>query len=445
MKIYKKTTIFLTTISLLTLVVAPYPSQANFEGYKQKCGPVVSTAGKDEEQNVSDSSSSTTATSGGDWTKKGTGANKVAIEIWDYWKSKGFGGPAISGVLGNIAHEGGFEMPDRAEGHYGDDPKENSISEGVVPLIGGPQYPIGKTGIQEGGAGLYQFTPYSKFAMVGDAKWKSVKAQGDFVWTSEVQKAKWLSDYIQISSVEDAVSVWFAKYERGASLNPAKIESGKKAYTLFGGSNIDADSALANAVDTATTGEEKDQESKKTSYGCAAVSDGGDTQETTAANGEAKGIIEKAMSLVGYFTYAMVHGESYIGSVENPLKGGMTDCSGFVWIVLSQAGYKVPDGMGWFTGSMLEDTAGAHNWFNEVKPEDAKAGDIVIVTKSGETGHTAILLEDWKKGDDGANDTKIIQMGGSSTDGVNISKFNVAFKRLLSGNNTVKLARPIKK
>lgn len=435
--IYKKVIAVLLVSSLFVILISPYVPQANFEGYKQKCGETSSQATSKEADN-----GSAIVANGGDWTKKGTGANKVATEIWDYWKSKGFGGPAISGVLGNIAHEGGFGIPDRAEGHFGDDPKTNSISEGVVPLVGGSQYPVGKTGMQEGGAGLYQFTPYSKFAMVGDAKWKSVKAQGDFVWSSEVGKAKWLNSYISLSSVEEAVSMWFSKYERGASLNPAKFTSGKQAYTLFGGSNIDADSALASAVDTATEGETKAEESKEMG-GCPITS--ADSENGTKASGEGKGIIEKSMALVGYFTYVMVHGESYIGSIEKPIKTGMTDCSGFVWLVLAQSGYKVPESMGWFTGTMMEDVKSSHTWLNDVKPEEAKAGDIVIVTKAGATGHTAILLEDWKKGSDGSNDTKIIQMGGSSKDGVNVSKFNVAFKSLLSGDYTLKLARPIKK
>lgn len=432
----KKTMVLLLVCSLFFITIRPYPTvQANFEGFKGNtdCETETST-------NSNDNESTTVSGGGGDWTKAGTPANKVATEIWNYWKDKGFGGPAIAGVLGNIAHEGGFGIPDRAEGHFGDDPKTNSISEGVIPVVGGSQYPVGKTGKQEGGAGLYQFTPYSKFAMVGDKKWKSVKAQGDFVWSSEVGKAKWLNKYISLSSVEEAVSMWFSKYERGAALNSAKFASGKHAYTIFGGASIDSNSALANAVDTATTGEEKEEESEQTASGCPIVGGGSTTQ-----NGEAGDIIEKATSLIGYFTYVMVHGESYIGSVEKPDKSGMTDCSGFVWLILSQAGYKVPANMGWFTGSMMEDVQGAHNWFDEVKPEDGKAGDIVIVTKQGATGHTAILLEDWKQSSDAENNTKIVQMGGSNKDGVNESNFNAAFKSLITGGYTLKIARPIKK
>ncbi|STP93473.1 Uncharacterised protein [Enterococcus faecalis] len=57
--------------------------------------------------------------------------------------------------------------------------------------------------------------------------------------------------------------MWFTKYERGASLNPAKITSGKKAYQVFGGSKIKGDSALANAIDTAKDGENKSEEKAK--------------------------------------------------------------------------------------------------------------------------------------------------------------------------------------
>src|SRR5699024_722966 len=119
--------------------------------------------------------------------------------------------------------------------------------------------PVGKTGKKEGGAGHYQFTPYSKYAPEGDEKWKSTESQSDFVWSSEVSKAGWLDDYIHLDSVDDAVDMWFSKYERGMTLDSAKIESDKKAYEFFGDSENSDDSALANEEDTANEGKEKEE------------------------------------------------------------------------------------------------------------------------------------------------------------------------------------------
>ncbi|MCW0928010.1 MULTISPECIES: phage tail tip lysozyme [Weissella] len=91
----------------------------------------------------------------GNWTVQGTTANQHAKEIWDYWVGKGFSGAASAGVLGNVDVEGGFSIPDRAQGHYTDD-ASSQISKGVVPV--------------GGGGGYYQFTPYDKFAPLGSEK-----------------------------------------------------------------------------------------------------------------------------------------------------------------------------------------------------------------------------------------------------------------------------------
>ncbi|HFD1725289.1 TPA: phage tail tip lysozyme [Enterococcus faecium] len=419
---------------------------ANFEGFVERCETVVPSSGSSGSNNSSTDSDATNGGGyGGGWKQKGTQANKNAQEMWDYWKSKGFGGKAISGVLGNVAHEGDFDIPDRAEGHYGGDQKTNGISEGVVPATGAG-YPTGKTGKVEGGGGHYQFTPYSKFAPIGDSKWKSTKAQSDFVWTSEVGKATWLNDYINIGSVESAVEMWFVKYERGARLDPAKIESGKKAYEIFGGKDVSPDSALANAQDTANDGEEKSKEKKKASSECEPSTVKG---TNIPASGE---IVEIGKALLGYFSYLQVHGESYIGSIEKPKKSGVTDCSGFVWLVLAQAGYKAPDNMAWYTGSMESDAKKEHQWIQEIPASEAKAGDIVIVNTgdgAGSNGHTAILTEDWKDEPVASNTTGIIQMGGDpSADGVNESSFVGGFLSLVNGTygaHTITFARGIKK
>lgn len=152
-------------------------------------------------------------------------------------------------------------------------------------------------------------------------------------------------------------------------------------------------------------------------------------------------IVSVAKSLIGYFTYQLIHGEAYIGSVANPDRNGVTDCSGYVWLVLAMCGYRVPANMQWYTGSMTSDARGAHQWLQEIAPEQSKAGDIIIYNVgggAGANGHTAILLETYR-----GNDTQIIQMGGDGRfSGVNTSTMGYSFGSLLGGDRCI--ARAVK-
>ncbi len=152
-------------------------------------------------------------------------------------------------------------------------------------------------------------------------------------------------------------------------------------------------------------------------------------------------IVSVAKSLLGYFTYQLIHGEAYIGSVANPDRNGVTDCSGYVWLVLAKAGYRVPANMQWYTGSMTADARGAHQWLQEIAPEQSKAGDIIIYNVgggAGANGHTAILLEPYR-----GNDTQIIQMGSDGRfSGVNTSTMGYSFGSLLGGDRCI--ARAVK-
>lgn len=152
-------------------------------------------------------------------------------------------------------------------------------------------------------------------------------------------------------------------------------------------------------------------------------------------------IVSVAKSLLGYFTYQLIHGEAYIGSVANPDRNGVTDCSGYVWLVLAMCGYRVPANMQWYTGSMTSDARGAHQWLQEIAPEQSKAGDIIIYNVgggAGANGHTAILLETYR-----GNETQIIQMGGDGRfSGVNTSTMGYSFGSLLGGDRCI--ARAVK-
>lgn len=175
---------------------------------------------------------------GGDWTKQGTPAYQHAQTVWNFWKSKGFSGAAIAGILGNIAREGGFTILDRAQQHYSNDEDKAGISKGVQPI--------------GGGGGLYQFTPYTKFAPLGSNKWLDLDAQDNFVWDSEVAHAGWKSAYAHLSDVSEAAHKWFSLYERGASFDPTKVPAAQQAYQIFGGADVKANDSLLGASGTMT-------------------------------------------------------------------------------------------------------------------------------------------------------------------------------------------------
>ena len=391
--------------------------EANFEGYSPNCVDNAdgTASGNGDVSNVQ-----------GDWGQEGTTAHKNAKKIWDFWIGKGFGGVHASGVLGNIDHEGGFAIPDRPEGYYGDDIVEG-VASGVVPKTG--------VGYDVGGGGHYQFTPYTKFAPLGDSKWLDSIAQSEFVWESEVKNASWLGKYIKLTTPEQASEMWSAKYERPAKYDPKKSDSARKAYQVFGGANIPPSSSIGDSEGTANKGENEAKQADLCDY------------NSDASKANSDDIVEDALSLLGYFTYLQVHGEKHIGSAENPDKNGVTDCSGFVWLVLKRTGYSVPENMAWYTKTMADDANGDQKWLKKIPASEAVAGDVVIVNTgngAGSNGHTAILTEAWISGQsDSTNPTKIVQMGGGGT-GVNEGNFNTSFGSLVKGDYSIVFARAVK-
>ena len=115
---------------------------------------------------------SSASASQADWTKEGTVAYKNAKAVFDAWVNAGISGEAASGVVGWVNTEGSFDIIGRAEGHYGHGIND-SISKGAVPIPSG-DYPVG-------GGGIYQFTPYTKYAPLNDPKWEDGKAMTEFV------------------------------------------------------------------------------------------------------------------------------------------------------------------------------------------------------------------------------------------------------------------------
>ena len=227
------------------------------------------------------------------------------------------------------------------------------------------------------------------------------------------------------TDVHKATKAWLMDYE-GISKNPEQWYLSQRYgyadhwYSVFGAS----DPVAGNTLDNASSGD-------LTELGC--------DSDPSYSGGS---IIKNAESMKGDFYYVQNHPSPDLGSdLKNPSKTGGTDCSGFVWLALNKAGYKVPANMGWFTGTMDSDAKGSHQYLKQISENDAKAGDIVIVNQgagAGNNGHTAILLDKWQ-----GKATKIIEQGGTG-DKVNESTFGTAFYSLLNGSD-VTLARPIKK
>lgn len=232
------------------------------------------------------------------------------------------------------------------------------------------------------------------------------------------------------TDVHKATKAWLMDYE-GMSKNPEQWFLSKRYafadhwYSVIGTKDPVAGDSLKNA---------SQDEEANANLDCASDTD------TGKADGN---IIKTAKSMKGYFKYGQSHPSADLGTnLKNPNKSGTTDCSGFIWLTLNKAGYKVPANMGWFTGTMASDAKGSHQYLKQISENDAKAGDIVIVNQgagAGNNGHTAFITENWHD-----KNTKIIEEGGDTTGHVNESTFGTAFYSLLSGSD-VTLARPIKK
>lgn len=228
------------------------------------------------------------------------------------------------------------------------------------------------------------------------------------------------------TDVHKATKAWLMDFE-GMSKNPEQWYLSQRYayadhwYSSFGTTDPVSNSVLANA-----------SQGSIDELGC--------SSDTSYSGND---IVKTAESMKGYFYYVQSHPSSDLGSdLKNPNKTGGTDCSGFVWLTLNKAGYKVPANMGWFTGSMASDAKGSHQYLKQISENDAKAGDIVIVNQgvgAGNNGHTAILLGKWQ-----GKETKIIQEGGDTSGHVNEGKFGISFSTLLDGGDVV-LARPVNK
>ncbi|MBS7132551.1 MAG: phage tail protein [Clostridium sp.] len=320
-----------------------------------------------------------------------TDAEKFAWQAWVMLLSLGYSKAAAAGILGNINGEAGPSMnPD-------------------IDQIGGPAY------------GAIQFDG-SAYPLVPPATYDGR------IYVQNLMKAAGITeDYRQMAPQMRLVNwansngQWIGKVEPLAVAGFKAMNDPAQAAYAFENNFERPASAHPDRQGFAVTWYNKFKDLK-----------------IPQANGD---IVSVAKSLLGYFTYQLIHGEAYIGSVANPDRNGITDCSGYVWLVLAKAGYRVPGNMQWYTGSMTSDARGSHNWFQEIAPEQSRAGDVVIYNVgggAGANGHTAILLETYR-----GNETQIIQMGGDGRfSGVNTSTIGYSFGSLLGGDRCI--ARALK-
>ena len=314
-------------------------------------------------------------------------ADKFAWELWIILLSKGYSKAAAAGILGNVQGEAGVSMnPDIAQ-------------------IGGPAY-----GIVQWDGSAYPLVPPATYdgrtyvqnlmRVAGITEdYKTMTAQGNLLdWT--MYNGQWLgivqptsvSGFKSMSDPRAAAHTFEKNYERPANAHPERQGWALAWYNKFK-----------------------------------------DLQIPSAGN-----VLSTAKSLIGYFHYSQPMRWNF-GSVENPDRNGYADCSSFVWLVLTKAGYRTaPRGTLWYTGSMTADARGAKQYLTEVSPNDAKAGDIIIVNLgagAGNDGHTAVLAEDWH-----GYTTVVVEMGGMQSGGAGVGRVDLSFGYLLNGGD-VCLAR----
>lgn len=310
-------------------------------------------------------------------------ADKFAWELWVILLLKGYSKAAAAGILGNVQGEAGVSMnPDIAQiggPAYGIVQWDGS----AYPLVGSPTYD-GRTYVQRLMAAAGITEDYRTMAAQGKLlDWTMYNGQ----WLGIVQPTTQAA-FKAITDPSQAAYAFERNYERPANTHPERQGWAVTWYNKF-----------------------KDLE----------ISSGGGGS-----------ILSTAKSLLGYFHYSMPL-RTQFGSVENPDRNGYADCSSFVWLVLTKAGYRTPPGVGWYTGSMTSDARGARNWLTEIPQSQGKAGDVLIVNQgggAGSNGHTAILAEDWH-----GYTTSIIEMGGMQSGGVGVGRVDMSFGWLLNGGD----------
>lgn len=323
-----------------------------------------------------------------DWTQEGSTAYNNAKRVFEAWVDKGLSGGAAAGIVGWVNSEGGFAMIGRAEGHYGNSLEENSIAYGVVPS--GLSYYT-----TEAGGGIYQFTPYTKYAPLGSPDWEDADKMNEFVmkqvangdWNASMDMSGKNRSFRQMAEETDPQSATLSwqSYERGnvAYIKPEqKKADAQKAYDMFEGDKYKFD-------------EEKFNEHFGTGgSGSASSSDSNATSEVSSKISHQK-VIEWFKERTGKVSYAQ-------GSRTGPTS---YDCSSAVYYALVEAGAEKTDGDVPVTTDSEHDWLIANgyekiyegDWDKEEDTKDRQEGDIFIWGPKGESGgdngHTGVFVD----------------------------------------------------
>lgn len=371
------------------------------QGYTATC-----VSDNSSTNSVQSGANPTTSGASGSWTQQGSKAYNNAKQVFTFWTGKGFSGASAAGVVGNVGTE--------------------SMHEFDPTIVQGGGHSNDPSSAGNGGYGLYQFTPGAKLKQIQGYTGPTVDNEDDCMWNGYQGAAiangvKNYSGLKQLGGGDDvnqATELWEQKVEAAGQPNMSdRISGAQKAYQMFGGSNIKANSALLAGASTAG-GTGNNGGVSQSNSGNSSNPDCSNGNNGNSAPGDNGSIVSIARSLMGWFHYPnpdrhnvqLCTKDGKLNSKDDLKKDGITDCSGFVWIVLKLAGYNVPANMGWFTGTMAQDAKGPHKWFKQIDPKDAKPGDVIIVNEGsgeGENGHTAIITENWH-----GYDTKCINEGG---------------------------------
>ena len=312
---------------------------------------------------------------------------------------------------------------------------EGATPQGLVGMIGNfeqesqlnpaaverPNDPLSGHGIAQWTAG--RTTSLKNYAGSKGKDWSNLGLQLEYLISELKGAEKNGVSALKASSVAQATEEWQTKFERaGIPAMGNRLTYADKWFAKLASSDPVAGAALSLGADA-----------KQETYN-------GDCA-SSSSEGSSTDVVKVAKEFIGWFNYSQPMRKQF-GTLEQPNKEGYTDCSSFVWFVLTKVGYKTPPDVGWYTGSMTPDARGEHHYLKEVSKSDAKAGDIIIVNQgsgAGNDGHTAVLIEDWH-----GNTTKIIESGGMQNGKVGQGQVDLSFGYLLNGGD-VCIARPIKK
>nr|WP_302427661.1 phage tail tip lysozyme [Limosilactobacillus mucosae] len=321
----------------------------------------------------SDAGDTSSGGAGGSWTQQGTDAYKNAEAVFKYWTGKGMSGAQAAGIVGNITVEDPGFVLDQAE-----------IGAGA-----------------EGGGGLYQFTPKSKYLTdpKSDKSW-SVQNQGDVILNSAMSAVKQFMKETKGGTPEDAATVWMNTYELPAAservrTNSARRSGARKAYEMFGGANISgSDSILGDATSTADSGSntQNDENQCSTSSGDGAGGDWGWPFASIKNNDPGLSAEQQfgySASRMGNFHDGIDLGDARYGGQEiKAIHGGKVYKIGHKGYTQSDLGYyifiKSDDGYYEVYQEFAFSEAQASKYIKVKEGDTVKTGDVIgILPKNG--------------------------------------------------------------